>query len=209
MLAPNPLLSPLGDFGGLTETILPLPGSPALEAATTSAFTTDQRGFTRPLDGDDDGTASADLGSAEAPNYANPGPDDFLSIWLTDQDLDGSPWGLEQAINTDPAVADVDNPLNLRLPLPNPPFVLTTDEIPLLFGRNRDAIEGTTLKVVRTSTLNPKDFVTVLSTTLDSQLTPVESEDRGLFREGGDSIVFLDANPLPRAFYRLEATYNP
>ena len=116
LLSSQPLLSPLGDYGGLTETVIPLPGSPAIDAVTTATTTVDQRGFSRFLDGDDNGTATADLGSVEAPNYANPGPDDFLSIWLTDQDQDGSPWGLEQAIGTDPAVADSGDAANLSDP---------------------------------------------------------------------------------------------
>ena len=45
----DPLLAPLGDYGGPTETIALLPGSPAIGAGTAvSGITTDQRGF--PLD---------------------------------------------------------------------------------------------------------------------------------------------------------------
>jgi predicted outer membrane repeat protein len=41
--APN--LAPLGNYGGPTQTMPPLPGSPAINAAVGSLFTTDQRGF--------------------------------------------------------------------------------------------------------------------------------------------------------------------
>ena len=44
----NPMLAPLGNYGGPTQTMLPLPGSPAICAGTTSGVTlpaTDQRGF--------------------------------------------------------------------------------------------------------------------------------------------------------------------
>jgi len=46
----DPTLAPLGNFGGPTQTILPLPGSPAICAGSASlatGLTTDQRGFPR------------------------------------------------------------------------------------------------------------------------------------------------------------------
>ena len=148
LLRADPLLSPLGNFGGLTETLVPLPGSLAIDCAITSTGTSDQRGFVRPLNGDNIEGAIADLGSTEAPNYANPGPDDFLSIWLTDQDGDGSPWGLEQAIGTDPAVADSGDAANLSLPVIN-----AAGNATLSFGQNADALAGTTLALTRTLNL--------------------------------------------------------
>ena len=54
----DPLLAPLGDYGGPTLTMSPLPGSPVIDAGSASAiFDTDQRGIAR------DG--SADLGAVE------------------------------------------------------------------------------------------------------------------------------------------------
>ncbi|HWN93741.1 MAG TPA: LamG-like jellyroll fold domain-containing protein [Methylomirabilota bacterium] len=41
----DPLLAPLGQYGGPTETMALLPGSPARDAATNSAAATDQRGL--------------------------------------------------------------------------------------------------------------------------------------------------------------------
>ncbi len=41
----NPLLAPLGDYGGPTPTLALLMGTPAHNAAVNSAFTSDQRGF--------------------------------------------------------------------------------------------------------------------------------------------------------------------
>ena len=43
----NPLVGPLGDYGGSTRTLPLLPGSPALDAGTTGLSATDQRGVAR------------------------------------------------------------------------------------------------------------------------------------------------------------------
>jgi predicted outer membrane repeat protein len=72
----NPQLSPLGNYGGLTQTMLPLPGSPVLDAGNDAAVTglaTDQRGFPR-ISG-----AHVDLGAVEfqtaiVSNTADSGP---------------------------------------------------------------------------------------------------------------------------------------
>ena len=56
----DPKLFPLANYGGLTETHLPLPASPAIDAGDDAlAPATDQRGITRP-----DGAAS-DIGAVE------------------------------------------------------------------------------------------------------------------------------------------------
>ena len=44
----NPLLAPLGNYGGTTQTQAPLPGSPAIDTGGASCPATDQRGVTRP-----------------------------------------------------------------------------------------------------------------------------------------------------------------
>lgn len=53
-------LGPLGNYGGPTPTMPPMPGSPAINAGGVSAFVTDQRGFPRVVG------ASADIGAVEA-----------------------------------------------------------------------------------------------------------------------------------------------
>ena len=47
ILAVNPQLAPLGNYGGPTQTRPPLPGSPAIDAAPFTALLTDQRGYPR------------------------------------------------------------------------------------------------------------------------------------------------------------------
>lgn len=77
IIAAQPLLSPLGDYGGKTPTMPPLPGSPAIDAAITldpqPPF--DQRGLLRP-----NGSAP-DIGAAET----HP----FHELHLVDADNDG------------------------------------------------------------------------------------------------------------------------
>jgi hypothetical protein len=64
----NPQLAALGNYGGLTPTMPPLPGSPAIDAAAATSLTTDQRGFPRPLG------LAPDIGSVEGVyNSAGPG----------------------------------------------------------------------------------------------------------------------------------------
>ena len=63
----NPLLAPLGNYGGPTQTRPPLIGSPALNAAAPISLTSDQRGLPRPLG------SGPDIGAVEgAFNLAMP-----------------------------------------------------------------------------------------------------------------------------------------
>ena len=66
----DPLLGALGNYGGLTETMALLPGSPAIDAGSNAAcgspyVSEDQRGWTRPIDADLDGSAICDIGAFE------------------------------------------------------------------------------------------------------------------------------------------------
>lgn len=63
----DPKIGPLADNGGLGQTHALMPDSPAIDAGDDAAcLVTDQRGATRPLDGDGDGTATCDIGAFEA-----------------------------------------------------------------------------------------------------------------------------------------------
>ena len=87
----DPLLAPLNNYGGLTETKPPLVGSPAIDptgGATTSTETDDQIGSARVVDGDLIAGAIVDVGAVEA----------GLVITVTNANDDG-PGSLRQSID--------------------------------------------------------------------------------------------------------------
>jgi hypothetical protein len=65
VLTADPLLAPLADNGGPTQTMAPGSGSPALDGGGDTCPATDQRGEPRPADGNGDGTAACDSGAYE------------------------------------------------------------------------------------------------------------------------------------------------
>jgi len=68
----DPLLGALADNGGPTLTHALLTGSPAIDAAANAGCPTeDQRGVTRPVDGNGDGIAVCDIGTFEATQPAD------------------------------------------------------------------------------------------------------------------------------------------
>jgi hypothetical protein len=71
----NPLLAPLGNYGGPTQTMALLPGSPAIDAGSIAALpaglTTDQRGLPRVVNG------TVDIGAVESPLASLPAPTDL------------------------------------------------------------------------------------------------------------------------------------
>lgn len=62
-------LAPLADNGGVAPTFLPQQGSPLIDVAAANAVcaANDQRGVSRPRDGDGAGGAQCDIGSVEVP----------------------------------------------------------------------------------------------------------------------------------------------
>src|SRR5262249_23300099 len=63
LIGGDPLLAPLGDYGGTGQTMPVLPGSPAIDARTTRAGipTTDQRGLGR--------VGAVDIGACESQGF--------------------------------------------------------------------------------------------------------------------------------------------
>ncbi|WP_395375860.1 choice-of-anchor Q domain-containing protein [Marinicella sp. W31] len=80
----DPLLGPLANNGGLTMTHSPLFGSLAIDAASDEdCAINDQRGFSRPQDGDGDGDALCDIGAVEV--------DEFVDLIFKDGFDDSTP----------------------------------------------------------------------------------------------------------------------
>lgn len=71
----DPMLAALGDYGGPTQTMPPLPGSPVIEGTASTPHTIDQRGAVRP------NGPLPDIGAVEA--------FPFSSLALVDSDSDG------------------------------------------------------------------------------------------------------------------------
>ncbi len=80
----DPLYGPLADNGGPTWTHALAPESPAVDAGDpVDAGATDQRGFARPVDGDFDGIAVADIGAVEfvGPLFSDDFESGDTSVW--------------------------------------------------------------------------------------------------------------------------------
>ncbi len=87
-------LSALGEHGGPTQTMPPLRGSRAIDPpggdTASTALRTDQRGLPRAIDGDDSGTAIADIGAVENLEGANLRAMDLAAYDLRDVSLTGA-----------------------------------------------------------------------------------------------------------------------
>lgn len=191
-----PLLAPLASYGGPTETMPPLPGSPALDAAAVSdPGGTDQRGQPRFANG------QVDLGAVEIQETAD--TDGILTtLWTLDGDLDGSPGGVEFALGTSLHLSDRNHPANLTHP------VLGSGQAVLTFGFNPAAAPHTAWVLKRATHLAPGGFQEIYRydgpTTIETTGPDISSVP------GTTSITVTDQNPpAGSAFYRFEAVHVP
>ncbi|MCB8981345.1 MAG: CSLREA domain-containing protein [Ardenticatenaceae bacterium] len=84
------LLGPLADNGGATKTHAPLAGSKVIDGGSNILCpSTDQRGFTRPIDGNNDSSAICDIGAVEY-NGETP-PTITFAVNSTDDQSDVNP----------------------------------------------------------------------------------------------------------------------
>ncbi len=186
--AGSPLLAPLGDYGGLTQTMPPLPGSPAIDAGGATTLTTDQRGFPR--------VSTPDIGAAEYQETA-----DLLRFWKLDFDGDGSPFGVEHALGTDPLVSDPANSNNLAAPVLN-----GTGQATLNFGLQPAAATGTRWVLRRSPDLSPSSFQEIFRYDGNSDIAAPGIT----YVRTSSKITVTDSSPLSgNGFYRFEAVLEP
>ena len=129
-------LAPLGHYGGPTLTMPPLPGSPAIDPATSISAASDQRGF--PIIG------NPDIGAVEFQGETI-SAEPLLSFFF-DTDGDGTPNGVEQAIGSDPEISDPNHPNRFRITEidanGHPSFTFgRTGDIPLTVTRSTNLID--------------------------------------------------------------------
>ena len=147
----DPLLAPLGDYGGPTQTMALRVGSRAINAAGASVPLTDQRGFTRSVGG------APDIGAYEAGNAAG------FAVWAIeriayglnmtstgDAEDDGSPNGGEYALGTSVMISDPDS---VRTPTA---IENASGHVEITFGFNPDAAVDTAWVLKRST--NMVDF---------------------------------------------------
>jgi len=174
----DPLLTPLGDYGGPTKTILPLPGSPAINAATSSKLPTDQRGVII-------SNGAADIGATEFKSSDIPS---ILSNSTHDQDGDGTPTLLELALGTNPFTPDAESERNLAVSFENGQPQIT-------FGYMNNVSDSIAIRLQKsTDLINFEELALDLN---NNQSTESVEMDNLLKVE--------DPTTSQKTFYRLEA----
>lgn len=198
LLSGDPRLAPLGDYGGLTETMPSLPGSPAIDGAPGTSATIDQRGMIRPIDGDGNGSSLGDIGAVEFTPAA-----DLARFWSLDFDGDKIQFGVEYALGLDPLSPDAGNSKKLTPP------TFMGGQVKLTFGLNAAAASHT-IWVLRRST----DLVQWQEAYRFDGPSMMHMPQPG-FTAAFDNIlnptlfILTELNPPSRAFYRFEAVFVP
>jgi CSLREA domain-containing protein len=180
----TPRLAPLGDYGGPTQTMPPLPGSPAIDAGSTTTLTTDQRGFAR--------VSTSDIGATE---YQ--GNSDITHFWPLDFDGDASPYGTEQALGTDPLISDPANSRNITAP------ILNASGHPVLSFGIGAAVPGTSWVLCRSTDLLLFTEIYRFNGSTDTAVPGVT------FLRTATGVTVTDTTPPPGGvFYRFEAQFQ-
>ncbi len=188
LVSGDPHLAPLGNYGGPTQTMPPLPDSAAINTGGTSSLATDQRGFPR--------NGACDIGATE---YQ--GTVDIARFWKLDFDGDGFAYGVEQALGTNALLADSSSPRNLTAPVIN-----ASGHVVLSFGINSTFAPGTRWIIQRSPNLSAGSFEEIYRFDGTTDI-PTPGID---FLHGAGKITIIDTNPLTaQGFYRLEATFEP
>ena len=188
----DPVLAPLGDYGGPTQTMPPLPGSPAIDAGidTGSLPATDQRGFARVVNG------TVDIGAVE---YQ--GVTDMATYWPMDWDGDGNAFGVERALGTDWNTADGTNAANLVA-------ILSGSDAGAAFGYNPDASDNTAWVLLRSLDLVNDPFAEIYRYDGPTGITTTNAPLSVNWTASGIEVLDLSVSNT-NAFYRFEAELSP
>ncbi|TAG10800.1 MAG: DUF4394 domain-containing protein [Verrucomicrobia bacterium] len=186
--SPQPAnLAFLADYGGATHTMPPLPQSVAVNRVTQTSFSGDQRGFLI--------NSAADSGAAEYQGRA-----DIARFWDSDWDGDGSVYGMEQAVGTNPLISDPSSPRNLRIEMVGGEPVLTCGFV--------FAARPHTRWVIKRST-NLQSFSEQIFYFDGPTITSIGIVGYELTLSG-DTLRLRDLAPNPpKMFYRLEVELSP
>lgn len=206
LITPILSLAPLGNYGGPTQTMPPLTGSPAIDPTpySSSPLTIDQRGFYH--------GNRRDIGAVEY-------QDDDASIiyqimpliWSADADGDGFPYAIERLHGTNPFLPDASDTANL-----SPPALNAQGHTLLTFSVARETAipeKHAIWRLLRSPDLTPDSFKEIYrygswGETAMPGVTFVHSPDLSDAEKG--RVTVTDAIPAAgNAFYRLEAVLEP
>ena len=191
----DPMLAPLGDYGGPTQTMPPLPGSSAIDAgSTTDPGGTDQRAEPRFAGG------ALDIGAVEIQSTIDT-CNILAAAWETDSDSDGSSFGVEFALGTNPAVSDPENLQNLQFGFAN------NDHPTLEFGYNFEAV-GKAISIIERST-DLENWVEIFRSANPDDGPDFIANGVDTFINAGTSTVIFDNNISPTTIGDFNSALTP